>query len=170
MTDIEMVDALLRLIEIVLSWPVVLLIAVWLVRRDLPGVLNTLADRITKLRAPGVHVEFLQQIQKDVKTISEKVDRIESVVTFKESPELSPELKKQIVSALEDYQKFLNSLRYEIKPKSPKPTVEIIAADLGASYDPGNNVVSISKSFVVDPYFALHELHASRASEWRQEP
>jgi len=104
----EGIDALLRLLEIVISWPVILLCVALLVRRELPTLISKLAERITK--APG-GFEFAV-LQQKVETLGAKVERLERV-TFEPSVALTPELQTELQSSLDSFQAYLAKLGYQ---------------------------------------------------------
>lgn len=104
----EGIDALLRLLEILISWPVIFLCVAMLIRRELPTLISKLAERITK--APG-GFEFAV-LQQKVETLGAKVERLERV-TFEPSAALTPELQTQLQSSLDSFQAYLARLGYQ---------------------------------------------------------
>jgi hypothetical protein len=102
------VDALLRLLQVLISWPVIFLCVVILVRRELPALIAKLAERITK--APG-GFEFAV-LQQKVDTLTAKVEQLERV-TFEPSAALTPELQTQLQSSFDAFQAHLAKLGYQ---------------------------------------------------------
>lgn len=110
MSTKEVADALLQLLGILISWPVILLCVILLVRRELPAIISKLSERITK--APG-GFEFAA-LQQKVETLSAKVEQLEKV-TFEPSAALTPELQIQLQSSFDSFQAYLAKLGYESK-------------------------------------------------------
>jgi hypothetical protein len=108
MSTKDVVDALLRLMEVLISWPVIFLVVVLLVRRELPALIAKLADRVTK--APG-GFEFAV-LQQKVETLSAKVEQLETV-TFEPSAALTPQLKTQLQAFFDKFQAYLGKLGYQ---------------------------------------------------------
>lgn len=84
MTSNEAMDGALRLLEILFSWPLVLLIVVAILRRDLPTILRDWANRAVKL--PG-GIELATK--DDVRALDQKVHTL-----FLRS--MSPEMYKNL--------------------------------------------------------------------------
>lgn len=102
------VDALLRFLEILISWPVIFLCVAMLVRRELPALISKLAERITK--APG-GFEFAV-LQQKVETLGAKVEKLERV-TFEPSIALTPELQTELQSSFDSFQAYLAKVGYQ---------------------------------------------------------
>jgi CheY-like chemotaxis protein len=96
MTGKDIMDRSLRFLEILISWPVLLLIVVFVVRRQLPVLVSKLADRITK--APG-GFEFappaVSALQDTIEAGAEQYkDQPEQLVQFvREQVKKLPELR-----------------------------------------------------------------------------
>jgi hypothetical protein len=108
MSSKEVIDALLRLLQILVSWPVVLLCLIVVARREVPELISKLAGRMTK--APG-GFEFAK-LETKVEELTEKVQTLESVA-FQPSAALTPELQDHIQSALNSFQAYLSDLGYK---------------------------------------------------------
>jgi hypothetical protein len=103
MTEKNTVEAILKLLEVLLSWPVITLVFVLLIRRQLPGLSQQLAERMTK--APG-GFEFAT-LQSKVDGIEKKVQRIEEHIFFRPSPYLSEELRDRLTALIERFHTYL---------------------------------------------------------------
>mgnify|MGYP001570568872 CR=1 FL=1 len=108
MTVKDSVDALLRLLEVLISWPVIFLCVAMLVRRELPALVSKLAERITK--APG-GFEFAV-LQQKVDSLGAKVEKLERV-TFEPSVALTPELQTELQYSFDAFQAYLAKLGYQ---------------------------------------------------------
>lgn len=106
----EVVDALLQLLGMLVSWPVIFLCVILLVRRELPAIISKLSERITK--APG-GFEFAI-LQQKVETLSTKVENLEKVA-FDPSVALTSELQAKLQSSFDLFQAYLANLGYVSK-------------------------------------------------------
>jgi hypothetical protein len=130
----DTVDALLRLLEILISWPVILLCVVVLLRRQLPDLISKLAERVTK--APG-GFEFAV-LQKKVDTLGAKVEKLERL-TFEPSAALTPELQTKLQSSFDAFQAYLAELGYQSQTGNVQIFVDPTLKD-NVYYD-GNRIV-----------------------------
>src|SRR6266481_1175977 len=108
MTSKDIIDFVLRLIGIILSWPVIVLCAVFLVRKQLPLLIRNLAERMTK--APG-GFEFAA-LQHSMEQINEKVKLLEEA-RFDPSSVLTTALQSYLKSSFDSFQNYLIDIGYE---------------------------------------------------------
>ena len=73
----EIVDSLLRLLEILVSWPTLFLVMLIRIRHQLPELVSGLSERITK--APGGW-EVLREVKEDVKVVRADIKTLEARV------------------------------------------------------------------------------------------
>jgi hypothetical protein len=130
----EIVDAVLRLLEVFVSWPVIFLIVVVVLRRQLPDLISKLADRVTK--APG-GFEFAV-LQQKVETLGAKIEQLEKL-QFEPSTALTPALQKELQSSLDAFQAYLAKLGYE--PDTSHVGVFVDPALKDNVYYDGNRIV-----------------------------
>lgn len=110
MTLKEGVDAFLRFLELLVSWPVILVVVIILVRKELPQLLTNLSQRITK---GPFGLEFAQ-LQQQVSTLSAKVATLEKV-TFEPSAALTNQLQTQLQASLDSFGEYMTDLGYQSK-------------------------------------------------------
>jgi hypothetical protein len=154
----EMVDAMLRMLEILISWPVILLIVILLVRSQLPEVIATLAQRITK----GPFGTEFAQLQEKMDTIATRVKQIEEKITYKLPPG-STMLEQRLGSALSFFRAYLKDLGFE--PKVRELEVSIKSDYPGrAYYDPSTHQIVIADDLASkeDAYLYQYTYHALR--------
>jgi hypothetical protein len=148
-TGKEIVDSLLRLLEIVLSWPLAVLVVILLVRRHVPVMIAELSQRLTK--APSGW-EFMREIREELTTVREElttvrkgVERLEERIAFEPSEALTPRLQTQLEAALSAFQDYFHKLGYETKSGqiavSVRPKVEGYA-----NYDGSLNRINLDAS------------------------
>src|SRR6266542_1136551 len=122
-------DALLRLLEILTSWPVILLVVIVAVRKELPTLITKLAERITK--APG-GFEFAK-LESAVATIATKVegieDKIQAAITFQPSSALTPEVQATIQERLDAYTERLKAIGFVIPVERVEVSVDAALKD-----------------------------------------
>src|SRR5262245_11177405 len=102
----DIVDTVLRLLGILISWPVILLFVIIMVRREFPTLVSNLAERMTK--APG-GFEFAA-LERKVESIAATVKQIEEQLQFRPSAVLTPDLQKQLESAFASFRSYLQML------------------------------------------------------------
>src|SRR6266853_2472341 len=108
MSEKDIVDAILKMLEIFISWPVVLLAVMVVARKELLSLILKLADRMTK--APG-GFEFAS-LQERVEKISAQVEKLERAA-FEPSSALTPKLQSDLQASFEAYQAYLVGLGYK---------------------------------------------------------
>jgi hypothetical protein len=172
MTTKEMIDSLLALLAIIVSWPVIVLIVILLVRKQLPTVFPDLASRITEgplgfkfaeidRKLDTIAATSTAQVEK-VDALAEQVHRIESRIEFRSSPELTRGLQSDLKDTLGAFTEYLEAVGF----KPPKGPVEIeVTSEVGdnAQYSPQENLIRIGPALVTDPdvtvlTFAQHAL------------
>jgi hypothetical protein len=153
MSTNEIVDAVLRLLGILISWPLVVLVVVIIARRQLPALIVDLPRRVRK--APG-GFEF-DQLKEQMDTVAEKVKHIEEVVTFRPSAALTPDLKQNMQKTLSGYYEYFKTVGF--KPDTGRPEVEIRSnfENGNAHYYSSENRIIIDKRMAADPDVALRE-------------
>jgi hypothetical protein len=151
MSTTEVVDAVLRLLAIVVSWPLVLLVVVIIVRRELPRLLVDLAQRVRK--APG-GFEF-DQLRDEVASVAQRVKRIEDAVVIRPSAALTPDVKQQLQDSLYGFYEYFKALGYE--PGESPPEVTTQSNYPNAHYDGSQNLIVIGESLLGDVDVALRE-------------
>jgi hypothetical protein len=154
MSTTEVVDAVLRLLKALISWPLVLLVVVIIVRHQLPTLITDLTRRLRK--APG-GFEF-NELKEQVATVAQRVKNIEEAVVFRPSAALTPALEQQLQTALSHFYECLKTLGF--KPDKGRPEVAIQAIqrnNLPAYYDGRQNLIVIGEPLAADTDVALHE-------------
>ena len=139
----ETLDSVFRLLEILISWPVIFLCVVLLVRRELPALIAKLAERVTK--APG-GFEFTT-LQQKVETLGAKVERLESV-TFEPSVALTPQLQTDLQSSINAYHDYLTKLGFQSRTESVRVFIDPKLRNI--VYDSNSNRLIIGKSLAID--------------------
>src|SRR5215831_18780709 len=104
----DIVDAILKLLEIIISWPVILMAVMVVARKELFSLILKLADRMTK--APG-GFEFAS-LQERVEKISAQVEKLERAA-FEPSSALTPKLQSDLQASFDAYQAYLVGLGYK---------------------------------------------------------
>lgn len=153
MTPKETIDALLRLLEIAISWPVILLIAMIVMRKELRSLIVKLADRMTK--APG-GFEFAV-LQERVEKISAKVEKLEKAA-FEPSAALTPALQSQLQSSFDAFQDYLVSVGYKTAERNV--TIFVDPALQNAHYDGKRIVLGKQLADDTDALFREYTHHA----------
>lgn len=151
MSTTEVVDAVLRLLAIVVSWPLVLLVVVIIVRRQLPDLIVDLVHRVRK--APG-GFEF-DKLRDEVASVAQRVKRIEDAVVFRPSAALTPVVKQRLQASLSGFYEYFKALGYE--PGESRPEVTTRSNYLNAYYDGEHNLIVIGESLLKDVDVALRE-------------
>jgi hypothetical protein len=153
----DTVDAILKLLEIIISWPVILLVVMVVARKELLSLILKLADRMTK--APG-GFEFVA-LQERVEKISAKVEKLEQA-TFEPSSALTPKLQSDLQAAFDVYQTYLRGLGY--KPPTEGPVAIFVDPNLKNAEYRGNRII-IGKKLADDNDALFRELshHAMQA-------
>jgi len=153
----DTVDAILKLLEIIISWPVILLVVMVVARKELLSLILKLADRMTK--APG-GFEFAT-LQERVEKISAKVEKLEQA-TFEPSSALTPKLQSDLQAAYDVYQTYLRGLGY--KPATEGPVAIFVDPTLKNAQYEGNRII-IGKDLADDNDALFRELthHALQA-------
>ena len=154
MSPKDIVDSILRLLEIVVSWPVILICTILIVRKELPSLLTKLSERLTK--APG-GFEF-SALQQRVETISAKVEELEKA-KFEPSGALTPDLQAHLQSAFEAFQAYLIHLGY--KSTAEKVTIHVDPAlKDNVYYDNQRIVLGAPLARDTDAFFREYTHHA----------
>ncbi len=130
----DSVDAILKLLEIIISWPVILLAVMVVARKELLSLILKLADRMTK--APG-GFEFAT-LQERVEKISAQMDKLEKAA-FEPSGALTPKLQSDLQASFEAYQAYLFGLGYK-PPTEGKVNIFVDPTLENAHYD-GQRIV-----------------------------
>lgn len=152
----DIADALIRFLGILISWPVIFLCVVLLIRRELPAIIAKLAERVTK--APG-GFEFAT-LQQKVETLGAKVERLENF-TFEPSVALSPELQTGLQSSFNSFQDYLTKLGYESQTANVRVLVDPKLKD-NVYYDNESNRIVLGEPFArdTDAVFREYTHHA----------
>jgi hypothetical protein len=130
----EIVDAILKLLEILISWPVILLVVMVVARKELLSLILKLADRMTK--APG-GFEFAT-LQERVEKISTQLDKLEKAA-FEPSGALTPKLQSDLQASFDAYQAYLLGVGYK-PPMEGKVNIFVDPTLDNAQYD-GQRIV-----------------------------
>jgi len=153
---------MLGLLEILVSWPIVLLVVVIIIRRQLPDISVKLADRLRKAGP----VEFAE-IRDKVDHISRTVKRLEEAAFIQPSAALTPDAKRRLETLLSQFYDYFKALGF--KPSKGKPELSVRSNYDNAYYDDSHNLMVIGEGLLVDKDAPLHEytLHvlASTAPE-----
>jgi hypothetical protein len=148
MSTKEAFDVFLRFLAILVSWPVMILFVVILVRKQLPEIVANLSKRVTK--APGGW-EFAA-LQERVEALHTKVEGIK--VAFEKSAALTPHLQDQLQSTLEGFQAYLGKLGYEDRSEGVTVLIDPALKD-NAHYTNGRIVVG--EPLAGDPSVVMRE-------------
>jgi len=151
MSITEVVDVVVRLLVALISWPLVVLVVVIIVRHQLPALIADLASRLRK--APG-GFEF-DELRDQVATVAQRVKNIEEAVVFRPSAALTPDLQQQLQTSLSHFYEYLKTLGFE--PDKGRPEVAIQSNYDNAHYDGRQNLIVIGERLAADVDVALRE-------------
>jgi hypothetical protein len=151
MSNKDVVDAVLRFLEIAVSWQVVSLAVVLLARRNLPALLSELSGRITK--AP-MGFEFAK-LESQVKTLVQEVKIIREEIEVEPSGHLTTESHRSLASALSSFQAYLQALGYKASGGRVRVRVEPRLKD--AYYDGSENRIVLGPTLAPDKDVAFRE-------------
>jgi murein L,D-transpeptidase YcbB/YkuD len=122
---VETSEAVIEALKIIISWPVAVTVIFLLLRKDVPAVLEKLAQRLKSAQIAGQTVEFFEDLEKQSK-VTEAIESIQ-----KENPEL---VRKSLENAGID-EKDYNAYRSKIRT-----TVRQVQRSLGElGYDLGTS-------------------------------
>jgi len=154
-TKKEMFDTILKLLGLLLSWPIISLVIIMLLRRQLPNLVSNLSERITK--APG-GFEFAT-LQSKVDGIEKTLQRIEKRILFRPSPFLSEELRDRLSTLIERFHTYLTNVGFVISQSIPELDVDPKIEEEGwySYYDSKANVIRMSKIASEDPDVLLRK-------------
>ena len=110
MSTKEIVDALIRLLGIIVSWPLILLCFLLLIRRELPKIIAKLSERVTK----GPFGFEFTELQQKVQLLGQKVEQLEKL-RFEPSAALTPDLQTHLQESLDAFQAYFGKLGYKSK-------------------------------------------------------
>ena len=149
------IDALIRLLQILVSWPVIFLFVALLVRRELPSLISKLAERITK--APG-GFEFAA-LKEKIESLDAKVEKL--ALTFEPSAALTPGRQTDLQSCLDSFHAYLAKLGYQSQTGRVKVFVDPNLKD-NAYYEGVGNRIVLGEPFVndTDAVFREYTHHA----------
>ena len=147
----DIVDTVLRLLGILISWPVILLCVIIMVRREFPELVSNLAQRMTK--APG-GFEFAA-LQQKVDSIATTVKQIEEQLQFRPSAALTPDLQKKMESAFSSFRGYLQQLGLTLG--EGRIEVAIQPNYENAHYDGIQKLIVIGESLAGDTDVAFRE-------------
>jgi hypothetical protein len=165
----EIIDAILKFLEILTSWPVILLFVIIVLRRQLPGIIAELSKRITE--GPfGLKFATLQEkvenitntvgsefatLHEKVETITTNVEEIRESLHFNPSSALTPDLQKKLEQTISSYRAHLKNFGYE--PGEGRIEVSIKAGYVNAHYESLQNLIVVGELLAADPDVALRE-------------
>jgi hypothetical protein len=116
----EVIDNLFKLAEIIISWPVIILIVVVVFREPIAGLLSELGKRLKKLSVAGSEIEFTEP-----KTVETPIGKTEvSIATVKPTKALTEELTETYVNNIYDFQISWPSERWEADREIGKKFLE----------------------------------------------
>jgi hypothetical protein len=150
------IDALIRLLQILVSWPVIFLFDALLVRRELPTLILKLAERITK--APG-GFEFAS-LKEKIEDLGAKVDKL-AQLKFEPSIALTPGRQTDLQSCLDSFHAYLAKLGYQSQTGHVRVFVDPTLKD-NAYYEGEGNRIVLGEPFVndTDAVFREYTHHA----------
>ena len=156
MTYKDKIDYVLRFIAIMVSWPVVFLCAVFLVRKQLPLLITNLAERMTK--APG-GLEFIA-LKERVEEITERVKVLETT-RFEPSNALTTALQTYLQSSFDVFQNYLIDIGYSPSEREVKILVDPEMRD-NVYYDNENHRIVLGAPLAndSDAFFREYTHHA----------
>lgn len=99
MTIKEVIDAVLRFLEIVITWPVIVLILALIFRNATISLLKSLSERMTKAEIAGTSFEF------EAAAGALKTSVVEAMDQYKDQPN---ELSKSVIEQLEKLQQSIS--------------------------------------------------------------
>ena len=157
----EIVDAIFRFLELLISWPTIFIIVALLVRRELPTLLSKLADRITK--APG-GFEFAA-LQEKVQDLNDQVAQLKETINFKPSNALTPQIQKELQNTLDLFRQYLKKIGFPIS--EGQVDIEVRANEPFPHYEGSKRLIVVSAEFAEEPYVSLREYmhHALTVSQ-----
>ncbi len=172
MSGKDIADTVLQLLAILISWPVIILVVILLLRRHLPDLMDILAKRVTK--APG-GFEFMQELRGEVKNIATKVERIEESISFLPSAALTPDLQEKLNSAFSSYSEYLQNLGFKFPEGKPHVLVDPKVKD-NAFFDQSENLIVIGEPLASDKdvafreytHYVLGSLNTTTYNEWSE--
>lgn len=148
----DIINDVLRLLEILISWPVILLVIILLVHRKLPDIISSLAQRVTK--APG-GFEFIAELKEDVKTLKTRVTEIEEEIHFIPSPALTVKLQQELKSALSKFRTYVQKLGFK---HEENPVGLFVDPEFeGSKYDELRHRIVIGEDLAIDNDVAFRE-------------
>jgi hypothetical protein len=156
MTYKDKIDYVLRFIAIIVSWPVVFLCAVFLVRKQLPLLITNLAERMTK--APGGFE--LIALKERVEEITERVNVLETT-RFEPSNALTTALQTYLQSSFDVFQNYLIDIGYSPSEREVKILVDPEMRD-NVYYDNENHRIVLGAPLAndSDAFFREYTHHA----------
>ena len=118
----------------------------------------------TKTDADALRAQYAKvrdeigSLPEDVKSLRVKVDDIEERIGFVKTKSLTPQLQKQLSSALEDFRRYCRGIGFKLKPGQPKVRIlDNSDAALVAYYDPAKEEMVVSQRYASDPTTVLRE-------------
>lgn len=102
MTSKEVIDALLKLIEILTAWPVILLLIVFLFRKQISAFLPELGHRLKKAEIGGSKFEFSEIQKAAVNVLPEVIEK--GLEEYKDKPEQLAGYVREQVKKLPEFQ------------------------------------------------------------------
>jgi len=145
MTSKEKTDAALSLLQILLSWPLALIIVIVAIHEQLPGM----ADRIKSIGPEGIELEQrVEKLEETQQTIQEQVQDLSCQLSEQQTPSsgesdperiapervpqqgrrMSPEQEAALAEQLTQFSAYLTAIGFPSPPASPF-TVRVIVRD-----------------------------------------
>src|SRR5262249_10592035 len=90
-----------------------------------------------------VQLKATEALSSQVSALSNKVTQIEQVIRFTPSPKLTPELKRNLGSALRDYYGYLRSVGFSVAAEPPTLAIDS-SSNTNSYYDPLKNQIVVS--------------------------
>ena len=102
MTSKEVIDALLKLVEILTAWPVILLFTIFLFRKQISVFLPELGQRLKKAEIGGSKFEFSEIQKAAVSALPEVIEK--GLEEYKDKPEQLAGYVREQVKKLPEFQ------------------------------------------------------------------
>jgi murein L,D-transpeptidase YcbB/YkuD len=97
-------ELVIEILRIVTSWPVVIVILFFLLKKDMPKILDNFSQRIKSAKIAGQEIEFFEDLESQSK-VTQAIEAIQ-----KENPELVNKSLASVGIKQEDYEEYRSKL------------------------------------------------------------
>jgi hypothetical protein len=161
MSTKEKLDTLIGFLQTLVSWPVILLVVLILIRDQIPDMAGRiesigpggieLAERVQQLEATQQQAVATQQI------LEQEVEQIRNAMEFEPGSALLPELEANLLKRVNDHREYLETVGFNL---GGEPVQVRITRDLefgrNAFYHPVENYIYLSPELATDPELAMY--------------